>query len=417
MRKLVNILIVVCVAVTIVFVSCKEAEPSIDLTLSETILELKKDESIIVNIKKGNGGYTVKMSDETVAKAILSGNSVTIAAVGIGSTTIIITDGRNQSSTITVKVSDDSTSPDPTPKNPAFFYSYDASKNGTYNVYVHIEDSLYAMFNIVHQVDININRNLWRVMDSYFAIYKDGKMNKSTQILTPGENEFVWRSSRTGVTEFTGGFHGNERVDILDNCFAKFYADGVELNHSASTGLISCSSFYYHQISTMHQTGTDGLVTSPTYKPVEGLPIECLHEKKTTFGSNGYTTENKVIWQDNDTPVKEMYYGIFCVGKDISKYGYNVGAENPEIIEFITDGQFKLKSDKQRVVMYNEEMGISVICDSEVTNGGPFSLNTSIWDTNAYNKYYSAIRKSSPIQTSKDEVWKTTATISFDVSK
>lgn len=298
---------------------------------------------------------------------------------------------------------------------PALFYSYDANLNGTYKVYVQIEDSLYAMFKVVHQVDKKQNKNLWRVMDSYFVVYQDNKMTNSTQLLTPGENEFVWLSGRTGVTEFTGGFHGNERIDSLASCFVKFYADDVELNHTITTGLIPCSTFYYHQVSTMHQTGTGGTITSTSYVPVPGFPIECLHEKKTTFSSKGYTTYNKVTWADNRAAMKRMYYGIFCVGNDISKYGYNdLGAQNPTIVQFVSDNQFKLKSDKQRIVMYNDQTNKSVICDAEVLSGGLFQLNTSVWDTGVYHKYYTAIQNNSPIQTSNNEVWETTASIKFD---
>lgn len=299
--------------------------------------------------------------------------------------------------------------------NPTLFYSYDATQNGTYKVYVQVEDSLYAMFKIVHQVDKKQNKNLWRVMDSFFAIYQNSKMTTSTEILTPGENEFVWLSGRTGVTEFTGGFHGNERIDSLENTFAKFYADGIEIAHSNTTNLIPCSSFNYHQLSTMHQTGAGGTITSAGYVPVPNFPIECLHEKKTIFEAKGYTTQNKVTWTNNNASVKRMYYGIFCVTNDMSKFGYNdLGNDNPVIVSFNSDGQYKLKSDIQRIVMYNDVTKKSVVCDAQIISGGPFQLNTSVWDTSIYHKYYTAIQNSSPIQTSNNEVWETIASIKYD---
>lgn len=298
---------------------------------------------------------------------------------------------------------------------PSHMYSYDAAQYGTYKVYVQVEDSLYAMFKIVHQVDKKQNKNIWRVMDSNFTIYKDLKMNLSTQILTAGENEFVWLSGRTGVTEFTGGFHGNERIDSLGNCFAKFYADGVEVNHTVSTGLISCNSFNYHQLSTMHQTGAGGGITSAGYVPVPNFPIECLHEKKTVFESKGYTTQNKVTWANNNASVKRMYYGIFCVTNDMSKFGYNdLGNDSPVLVKFVSDNQYKLKSEVQRIVMYNDVTRKSVVCDAKIVSGGSFRLTTSVWDTSIYHKYYTAIENTSPIQTSNNEVWETTASIKFD---
>lgn len=103
MRKLVNILIIASMIMGIV--SCKKEEPVNDLTLSKTVLELKKDETTIINIQNGNGEYTVKMSNDKIAKAILSGNTVTVSAVGVGSSTITISDGKRQSAIITIKVS------------------------------------------------------------------------------------------------------------------------------------------------------------------------------------------------------------------------------------------------------------------------------------------------------------------------
>ena len=64
--------------------------------------------------------------------------------------------------------------------------------------------------------------------------------------------------------------------------------------------------------------------------------------------------------------------------------------------------------------MYNDQTNKSVICDAEVLSGGLFQLNTSVWDTGVYHKYYTAIQNNSPIQTSNNEVWETTASIKFD---
>lgn len=104
MRKLANIVVMVCLITG--FISCKEDNiPASDLTLDETTLELKKDESTVLTIEEGNGGYKVDMSDPKIARAVLSGNTVTIFGVRVGSTTIRLFDGRNQSVVINVRVS------------------------------------------------------------------------------------------------------------------------------------------------------------------------------------------------------------------------------------------------------------------------------------------------------------------------
>lgn len=299
---------------------------------------------------------------------------------------------------------------------PNAFYSYDSNGNGMFWVYVNVKDSLYTKFKINHEVNEKQNKNLWRVMDSYFAIYNNGVMNQTIQILTAGENEFVWLAHRPDVVEFTGGFHGNERIDSDASTFAKFYADGVEIDMTKSHSLVSCNSFHYHQKSFMFQTGTGGTITSPNYQPIENAPVECVHEKMTTFSNGGYKTDNKVTWGNNSTPIKRMYYGIFCVTGEVSKYGYNdTGVDNPTIIPLIDDGTFKLKSPTQRVVMFDDVQKISVVCDANVLSGSTFKLNTTVWDHRFYHKYYTAIDNGVAINTTAGEVWSTSASIKFQV--
>jgi len=300
---------------------------------------------------------------------------------------------------------------------PTIYYSYSNENFGEFSVYVKIEKNVYVQFKIVHEVVIKQYKNLWRLKDSYLCEFDNNEMKKKLTVLTAGENEFVWFSDRPEVAEATGGFHGNERIDISSNSFIKFCADNKELELNKDIPLTAASSFFYIQNSTMHQTGPGGLIYSSNYKPVEGYPIECYHEKKTIFKNKGFVTKNKLVWAE-EVPVDRVYYGIFCVTKDISKYGYNDDKrKKPNIIEFNEDGHFKLKSENPRVIMFNKEKNIKVICDSKIIKGGPFELNTTIRDHDFYHKYYSAIDNRKPIITSKGEVWETEAQISFILEK
>lgn len=298
---------------------------------------------------------------------------------------------------------------------PEIFLNYNPGSNREFSVYSHVEDSLYAMFKVVHQKSEQHNRDYWRVLDSYLAVYQDGAMTRSLQILTAGENEFVWISNRPNVSEFTGGYHGNERID-RDNCFARFYLDSIEIDLARRYNMERGTSFFYHQVSLMYETGTGGTITSPGYKPVINAPVECTHEKLTRFADGGYNTYNKVVWTENTPPIKKMYYGIFCITGDISSHGYNdTGISNPVIVPFVNDGAMKLRSSSQRVVMFHLENNISVECDAKLLRGGSFPLATYIWDHAIYHKYYTAIEGSSPVQTAKDEVWETEASIKFKI--
>lgn len=296
------------------------------------------------------------------------------------------------------------------------FYAYDNVGYGKFKVYVQVKENKYIFFNIEHEVSDKQYKNLWRVKDSYLCEYVGNEMKSIYQVLTPGENEFVWFTGRPNVSEAVGGFHGNERIDLDTASFIHFVADGKRLNLSTHIPLTACNSFYYEQHSTMHQVGTGGLINSPNYLPVKNHPIECYHVKKTTFADKGYTTYNKVTWTDNKASVKRMFYGIFCVSKNISKYGYNDIKNRPKnTIEFNDDGNFKLNSPDQRVVMYDNSKGISVVCDSRVLTKDEFNLNTMVWDHAIYHKYYSAIQNDDLIFPESGDVWETEAYIRFEL--
>jgi hypothetical protein len=295
---------------------------------------------------------------------------------------------------------------------PSMFYFYTSGTSGSFYIYEKINDNgVYLQFRIYHSVSTTINSNLWRIIDSYLVNYNGTSMTSFQQILTGGENEFVWKSNRPNVGDFTGGYHGDERIDIDPSSTISFYADGVSIPATSNIPLTACSSFYYVQNSTMHQTGTGGTdLSNPAYIPTPGNPIECFHEKRTVFENKGYTCYNKVIW-NTDVPINLCYYGIFCVNKDISYQGSN---QYETTAVFASDGSNKLSSDKQQINLWNTALGTSVVCNCSIVSL-PFtpSLNTLIWDTTNYHKYYSKI---SSTNASAGDVWTMQSSISFDYS-
>lgn len=294
-----------------------------------------------------------------------------------------------------------------------FFYSYSSKFPEHFNIYQKVSgDSIFTHFKIYHQKSAIRNDDLWRVLEGNLVRYDGSKMTPFQQILTNGENEFVWRSARQNVGDFTGGYHGDERIDIAPESKVTFYANGKAIDTQSDIQLTKCNSFYYHQFSTMHQSGTGAAdMSKPGYIAIPDNPIDGYHEKKTTFENNGFTTYNKITWATK-VPIDKCYFGILCVNKEISSEGIN---EDNLTSIFNENGGNKLTSDKQKIVMKSDKMGITVTCDAKIINL-PFipSLTTFIWDNQNYHKYYSTIKTTTANQ---NDVWETVASISFSYTK
>lgn len=293
------------------------------------------------------------------------------------------------------------------------YFSLDKGAQETVKVYVQVYDSLYAMFRVVHEINLDHFKNLWRIKESHMYEYKNDKMIERYPILTSGENEFVWYSAREGVEEATGGYHGSERIDIDPNYGSiEFVADGQAIDLSKTVTLTAAESFHYIQRSTMHQTGTGGLIGSPGYVPVPGNPLECYHEKRTVFEDGGYTTYNKLEWADNNTPVLRSYFGLFCVTPNVSKEGYS---EDGSHVTFNDDGGMKLVTEGTKIVMLNNDLNIKVTCDSRLVQPQGYKTTTMIWDRNVYHKYYNRVGGGGvTINTMQGDKWEAEASIHFE---
>ncbi|MFK8276084.1 SUMF1/EgtB/PvdO family nonheme iron enzyme [Capnocytophaga cynodegmi] len=75
-----------------------------DLSLDKSEINVAPKESGIFNVKTGNGTYELIVANTNIAKASISGSKITISAVAIGSTTLIIKD-KESNKTAQVKIS------------------------------------------------------------------------------------------------------------------------------------------------------------------------------------------------------------------------------------------------------------------------------------------------------------------------
>lgn len=105
MKKMIN-----WILITLMYfgcVSCTESKNSFDLKLSDTNIEITRNQSVDVTIDSGNGEYQLTVNDPRVVKAVRSGNIITITGIEAGSTTITVTDNGDKSAVITVRVTHD----------------------------------------------------------------------------------------------------------------------------------------------------------------------------------------------------------------------------------------------------------------------------------------------------------------------
>ena len=75
-----------------------------ELKLESSTVQLSINSKASIKITDGNGGYTAKSSDEKTVKASVSSDVISIQAIKEGSTTVIVSDAKSKTATITVNV-------------------------------------------------------------------------------------------------------------------------------------------------------------------------------------------------------------------------------------------------------------------------------------------------------------------------
>ena len=213
------------------------------------------------------------------------------------------------------------------PIYPNCVVKYFTRYNGQFEIYQRYKDtSIYFMLplnHIVNNAEIEYT-DLWRIADQG-GVYQYNATTKSfvslnLHLLNNPENEFAFKFD--GKADFTGGFHGDERIDTTGS-FAKFFANGKEIDASllASDFTLECESFYMLQSSTLHDTSINGET------PIVGHPIIARHYKRTEFSNYGYKCINRVVFDfsaisDTDRLIDTWFCGLACINKDCGKHAY-----------------------------------------------------------------------------------------------
>lgn len=273
------------------------------------------------------------------------------------------------------------------------FFAYTRAKIGS---------NYFFGFEIVnyYNMDDMVYADLFRIVGCKLYLLINGSMTDTGNIiLTSGENECVYK--RSGRSDYTGGYHGDEQHTQID-----FYIDSVRLMYSelaAGIELTACKEFMYVQKSTTHETSLDGV------NHIVGHPIEFIHHKKTVIANGNYTVNNRLIAQQAMNDINVAYLAISCLSLYISEYVQN---EQCNIIELNEAVDNKLRTVDKTFHLWSETNKIGVKVEAE------FSINNDtckqfIWDTPVYHKYYRDAASEGELAVNVGDVWESEFTVQF----
>jgi hypothetical protein len=201
-------------------------------------------------------------------------------------------------------------------------------------------------------------------------------------LLVGAENEFTFAYS--GASDFTGGYHGDERIDS-EGCYAKFFINGVPFTNLANSfDKVVINSFYMLQRATLHETTPSG------GSPVAGHPVIAYHTKKTEFLDCGFECTNRVDFDFTNSNLDSvtttsLFTGLVCVSKDCASNAYvddfiirsQTGSnEQIEITDAVTG----------KACFYSELLSCDVNSDTLTEDNE--NLRMLIWDRSGDTKYY-----------------------------
>ena len=223
----------------------------------------------------------------------------------------------------------------------------------------------------------------WRLSEGKVWSYSGENFTEIAQTIYDAENEMAMRFANT--VDYTGGIHGDERIDVSPLSFVRFFADGrlITAEEMQSDFSIQCASFCYMQLSTLHETSA----AADTY--VSGHPIVAYHYKRNTFEDCASRLENVIKFASQQT-VTQYHAGMMCVGKGAGLYAVLPGMVSTPELSGTNDDYDADDFVASRVDMWNPTTGVRCFVEGVLTQG---IENTDIqqfevWDRSTDSKYY-----------------------------
>ena len=275
------------------------------------------------------------------------------------------------------------------------FYIYPTSEK--VGVYFRLHSNVYGFLEIKHSVNHTDNDgqngycDLWGLFSNGGMYVRDNggfSAIANTKLLVASENESTIQFK--GMEDFTGGYHGDERIDLSAEDYVEFVVDGKSYSIAdlVQLGNVGCSSFFYRQKSTLYAS----YVYNPSHLKLG------KHFKETHF-DKGYTTRNFVKLDlsalgVNSLEVITAFTGLVCVHENMAKriYGDDGSvyiATNPSVSVPLVN---EINTYCRKVVMENGDY--SCVVDSQligtsVSEWKDPKINVQIMDRADDSKYYS----------------------------
>lgn len=281
---------------------------------------------------------------------------------------------------------------------------------------------IYYVFRLRHYNDHGSSKymDLWRIDWAYKGEWdaeNSTMTNVLDKILTDGESESVLKDygqkqengSYIDTYDFTGGFHGDERIDAEPGCGVTFYIDGEALTADrmeTSFDWLECDAFHYVQTSTLHKTAlkVDGLEEESDHHVIAG------HNKTTVFGDGGYKTYNTLTMRDEIDFY--WYFGICCVGTSVAEYGSH--GDDVNMVHFDRQGTELSSTETGGYHAWSNDNGIEVFVASAIHNEGlDEQSRMHVWDTDNYAKYYRRYPGQGPHTIAAGEEFSSTMSVKF----
>ena len=257
-------------------------------------------------------------------------------------------------------------------------------------VYFKLNSKYYGKLEINHIVNHNDANysDFWGIENGgtsmgAIATYGNGSFSDiSNRLLVGAENEFAIQFY---TQDFTGGYHGDERIDIEPGCYVVFIVDGKEytITDLVSLGAVACSSFGYRQKSALYTM----------YSETSTHDVLAYHTKRTDFVDGGFVTRNYIEMVSAIT-CKNVYSGLVCVSKDCADYVINNAGTLFQLSHPDSTAVVSGFANKTSRVVKMYKGGACCHLDSKVIGGNVDAyndapINITIDDRKNDGKYYS----------------------------
>lgn len=270
------------------------------------------------------------------------------------------------------------------------------------HVYLQLKDERYQHYTVDNEYNEATYVNYWRLTKGMIAIRtftNSSFFDSLVMNLFTGESELALQEA--GKSDATGGYHGNERIDIQAGDGALFYLDNALTDITAfSTSVYSAATAFKYEVKSSIHRREDASHT-----------LLANHTKTTTISGKGFITDNVVTLDYSES--LWVYTGIACIGKDTAKY---VANENLVYIEMLADSGEKLITTNpplRELHGYNATTKLQSFVTSKLFDTGDDVLGTHyISDRINDSKYY---RRTPLAVYNVGKVWHSEMKVEFDI--